>query len=161
MASQPERWLTTDEQRAWRAFLDATRLLFDSLDEVLQRTHGMSHADYELLARLSEAEGRRMRMSALADKAFVSRSRLSHAVARLEALGWVERRTHPLDGRGTLAVLTDRGMHVLRSAAPVHVDSVRERLFDPLDERQTKQLEAIADAIQAGLRRCGGGRHCR
>ena len=85
------RWLNHDEQRAWRAFLNANRLLFEAIDQQLQREAEIPHAYYEILVRLSEAPGRRLRMSELADASKYSRSRLSHAVARLEEQGWIRR----------------------------------------------------------------------
>ena len=83
------RWLSAAEQRTWRSWLAADRLLLDRLDRQLQDDAGMSHADYEILVHLSEADGDRMRMSELAERALFSRSRLSHAVSRLERLDWV------------------------------------------------------------------------
>src|SRR5690348_11734002 len=114
-------WLSAEEQRAWRAYLEATMLLFDALDRELQRDARMPHAYYEILVRLSEAEGRTLRMSELADRTRSSRSRLSHAVARLEERGWVVRRECADDRRGQLAQLTDEGFAVLAEAAPGHV----------------------------------------
>src|SRR3954469_21006049 len=103
------RWLDPDEQRTWRAFLGATQLLFDQLDRELQRDAGMPHAYYEILVVLSEAPDRSLRMSELATRTRSSRSRLSHAVAKLEDAGWVQRRDSPGDKRGQLAELTERG----------------------------------------------------
>src|SRR5688500_3721430 len=103
------RWLDQEQQRTWRAFLGALSHLQSGLDAQLQSEAGMPHAYYELLVRLSEAPDRMLRMSALADAANVSRSRLSHAVAQLEARGWVRRQACPEDRRGALAVLTDEG----------------------------------------------------
>src|SRR5258708_21489009 len=97
------RWLTADEQRAWRAYLEATTLLFDTLDRQLQADSGMPHGYYEILVRLSEAEGRSMRMSELADRTRSSRSRLSHAVSRLEERGWIRRAECASDPRGPVA----------------------------------------------------------
>src|SRR6478735_11122293 len=101
------RWLDNDEQATWRAFLTAQRLLFDRLERQLQRDAGLPHAYYEILVRLSEAPDRRLRMSALADRSQSSRSRLSHAVARLEENGWVRRESCADDKRGQVAFLTD------------------------------------------------------
>src|ERR1700722_20690553 len=84
-------WLTAEEQQAWRAFLSASRRLFTEMDGYLQHVAGIPHAYYEILVRLSEAPGRELRMTQLADASSSSKSRLSHAVARLEARGWVER----------------------------------------------------------------------
>lgn len=141
------RWLTTDEQRAWRAFLAATHVLFDELDRELQRDAGIPHTYYEILVRLSESDNRTLRMSELADRASYSRSRLSHAVARLESLGWVRRAEFPGDRRGQMAELTDEGFAALAAAAPGHVEAVRTMLFDPLTPAQVEQLRAISEAV--------------
>lgn len=145
------RWLDAEEQGAWRALLEATVLLFDALDRQLQRDADMPHGYYEILVRLSEAEGRTLRMSELADATRSSRSRLSHAIARLEERGWVERVECLTDRRGQLAHLTDRGFEVLRDAAPGHVAAVREAVIDRLAPEQVGQLRAIAEAIRTGL----------
>ncbi len=145
------RWLSASEQQAWRAYLEATTLLFDALDRQLQRDAGIPHAYYEILVRLSEADGRSMRMSELADATRSSRSRLSHAVARLEERGWLERVECETDKRGQVAVLTDRGFAALEDAAPGHVDAVRKHVIDQLTPQQITQLEQIGDAIVAAL----------
>ncbi|HZD37644.1 MAG TPA: MarR family transcriptional regulator, partial [Actinomycetes bacterium] len=145
------RWLDPDEQRAWRAFLGASQLLFERLERQLQRDAGLSHADYEILARLSQAGGQRLRMSELASCTLFSRSRLSHAVARLEREGMVRRQRCPSDGRGTFAVLTPRGRNVLTGAAPAHVEEVRRQVFDHLTPAQVHELRRISDAIRSRL----------
>ena len=145
------RWLNVDEQHAWRAFLTATRLLFDQLDRELQHDAGMPHAYYEILVRLSEAPDRTIRMSELANRSQSSRSRLSHAVARLEEMGWVRRDTCDTDRRGSFAVLTDKGFAALAAAAPGHVEGVRTHLLDQLTPEQVEQLRTISEAIVAHL----------
>lgn len=145
------RWLDPDEQRTWRAFLAASRALMDTLDRELQRDAGMPHAYYEILVRLSEAPGRQLRMSELADGTGSSRSRLSHAAARLEAAGWVRREDCPTDRRGQVAVLTDDGFAVLAAAAPGHVEGVRRHLFDALSPAQVDQLRRISETLAAHL----------
>jgi DNA-binding MarR family transcriptional regulator len=147
------RWLSDDEQRAWRAYLEATVLLFDALDRQLQRDARIPHTYYEILVRLSEAEGRSLRMSELAERTRSSRSRLSHAVARLEERGWVVRRDCPEDRRGQLAELTEDGLDVLAGAAPGHVEAVREHLIDRLTPEQLRSLTEIGEAVVAGLSR--------
>ncbi|GAA1866771.1 MarR family transcriptional regulator [Asanoa iriomotensis] len=144
------RWLDDQEQAAWRAFLGATRALMDALDRELQHEAGMPHAYYEILVRLSEAPEHMMRMSELADACGSSRSRLSHAVARLEESGWVRRQDCPTDRRGQLAVLTEEGYRVLVEAAPGHVEGVRRHLFDRLTKDQVAELHRISDAILKG-----------
>lgn len=145
------RWLSRDEQRVWRAFLEANRLLADELERQMQRDAGMPHAYYEVLVRLSESEGRALRMSELADCSRYSRSRLSHAVGRLEEAGWVRRRACSTDARGAVAVLTDEGFAALEAAAPGHVEAVRRHLFDPLTPAQVRQLGDISRAVRDHL----------
>jgi DNA-binding MarR family transcriptional regulator len=141
------RWLNADEQRSWRAYIDANRLINAALDRQLQRDSGMPHTYFEILVRLSEPDGRAMRMSQLADESGSSRSRLSHAVARLEERGWVRREACPTDGRGALAVLTDDGMAALADAAPGHVEQVRRTVLDRLSAEQVKHLGEICRAV--------------
>jgi len=145
------RWLDEEEQAAWRAFLAATQRLMEQLDRELQAGAGLPHAYYEILVRLSEAPGRAMRMSDLADRCQSSRSRLSHAVARLEEQGRVRREAVPSDRRGAVAVLTDAGFAALEAAAPVHVGSVRRHLFDRLTPDQVAALAEISRAIAGPL----------
>jgi DNA-binding MarR family transcriptional regulator len=145
------RWLSDDEQRVWREFNAATRMLSAHLEGQLQHDSGMPHTYYEVLVALSEAPGRRLRMSELADARQASRSRLSHAVARLEANGWVRREACPTDKRGAWAVLTDAGFAALEAAAPGHVEAVRESLFDPLTPEQVTALGEISAAIRRQL----------
>jgi DNA-binding MarR family transcriptional regulator len=147
-ATEP-RWLTDSEQRAWRAYLESSKILFDALDRQLQREADMPHAYFEILVRLSETEGWALRMSELATQTGSSRSRLSHAVARLEERGWVEREDCLTDRRGQIAKLTDAGYEVLRGAAPGHVGAVRNYLIEALDDEQLGQLTTIGEAIIA------------
>ena len=147
------RWLTAEEQRAWRSFMAGCRALFTAVDAQLQRDAGMPLAYYEILVRLSEAPGRALRMSQLAEAASASKSRASHAVARLEERGWVRRVDCPTDRRGQVAELTDEGYAVLAASAPGHVEQVRTSLFDGLTPDQVAQLRAIGDVMAAA---CGG-----
>jgi len=145
-----QRWLDDEQQRTWRAWLTVSELLPRALDTQLQRDAGLTHAAYVVLAMLSESPSRSRRMSDLARRANQSQSRLSHTVARLEERGWVRRERSAEDGRGNLAVLTDAGWDVVRSAAPGHVDAVREAMFEPLTAEQTRLL---GDALQAIVER--------
>jgi len=143
------RWLSAEEQQAWRAFLTACQTLFSALDAQLQRDAGLPHGYYEILVRLSESPGRALRMSQLAEASTSSKSRLSHAVARLEERGWIERMSCPTDRRGQIARLTDEGMAALAAAAPGHVAQVRRSVIDQLSPEQIGQLRAISDSIAA------------
>ena len=152
------RWLSDEEQCAWRAFLAAIQLLTDELDRELQRDADMPHTYYEILVALSEAPDRALRMSQLAERCWSSRSRLSHAVSRLEEAGWVRREACPTDKRGALAVLTDQGFSALEAAAPGHVEAVRRAVFDVLTPDQVRQLGEISATIRDGLVRGDGPR---
>jgi DNA-binding MarR family transcriptional regulator len=143
----PARWLDDEERAVWLDWIFTTRLLWEELERDLQRDAGLSFGYYEVLVMLSEAPERRLRMSELADATQSSRSRLSHAITRLEAAGWVRRESCPTDRRGALAVLTDEGFAALEAAAPDHVESVRAHLFDQLSPTQQQQLREICDAL--------------
>ncbi len=145
------RWLSPAEQHAWRAYLQAVQHLQAQLDHDLERDTGMPLAYYQILAMLSEAPDRTLRMTDLAAVTWSSRSRLSHAVDRLEERGWVQRVSCPSDKRGAFAVLTDAGFAVLTAAAPRHVASVRRHLFDRLTPEQVTQLDAISARIASSL----------
>ncbi len=145
------RWLTDEEQSVWRSYLHATTLMEDHLDRQLQRDAGMPHIYYGLLVQLSRAPRRRKRMTALARDAKITRSRLSHAVARLEKNGWVRREDCPSDKRGQNAVLTDEGFDVLARSAPGHVAAVRQVMFSRLTPEQVRSLGEIMQVIAGGL----------
>jgi DNA-binding MarR family transcriptional regulator len=144
-------WLSLDEQRAWRAWLSASRLLTDRLNRDLQEQQGLTVADYEILVWLSEAPERRMRMSELAERTLSSRSRLSHQIDRMERAGLVARYECTQDRRGSFAGLTDEGWTTLVAAAPSHVDSVREHLVDALTAEEFRALGAACQKISDRL----------
>ncbi|GGS89055.1 MarR family winged helix-turn-helix transcriptional regulator [Streptomyces chromofuscus] len=145
------RWLTPQEQRAWRAYMGATLLLEDALDRQLQQEAGMAHMYYSILANLSEAPERRLRMTDLAERLKITRSRLTYAVTRLEKDGLVRREECHWDKRGSVAALTDEGMATVERVAPGHVETVRAALFDHLTPHQVKQLEEIFTGIAQAL----------
>jgi DNA-binding MarR family transcriptional regulator len=143
-------WLDRAEMEAWLPLAGLIIRLPAALDAQLQRDAGMSHFEFAVLARLSEAPGRTLRMSTLAAFAYGSLSRLSHVTKRLEAKGWVYREPCPDDGRYTNAVLTDEGFAKLAEAAPGHVEIVRSLVIDALSD---EQLRHVADAARVVLDR--------
>ncbi|WP_020577529.1 MarR family winged helix-turn-helix transcriptional regulator [Actinopolymorpha alba] len=145
------RWLDATEQEAWRAYLDTTRLLIQTLGRQLETDAGISFTDYELLVHLSEAPERRMRMRDLADATLATRSGVTRAVTRLERAGWVRRVECEDDRRGMHAELTDAGMAKLEKAAPGHVAAVREQMFDLLSSREVEQLHALCARMRKHL----------
>ena len=158
MTADETRWLTEEEQQAWRAFLTACQTLFTTVEAQLLRDSGIPHGYYEILVRLSEAPGRALRMTQLAEASTSSKSRLSHAVARLEERGWVKRTDCPTDRRGQIAQLTDEGFAALAAAAPGHVEQIRRSLIDVLAPDQIEHLREISAAIIAAG--SGGSQAC-
>ncbi len=145
------RWLDDDEQRVWRAYLAVSRKLFSAIDRQMQDESGMPQTYYIILAMLSEAPNRSLRMSELADIVSSSPSRLSHAVDRLEERGWVRRERDPADRRGNRTVLTDEGWGVVQQSAPGHVRTVRTHLFDLVEPDELAVLDAVFTRVQAHL----------
>ena len=141
--TDPPRWLTDEEQRAWRAYIRLAQLLMRQLDRDLH-PFGLSMHDYEILVELSEAPRHRLRMTELADRTAQSRSRLSHQINRMETRDLVSREGCEGDKRGTFAVLTDEGVAAIRRVAPDHVEHVRRHFIDRLTPRQ---LEEVTDAF--------------
>ena len=141
------QWLNDDEQAAWRRLVAVVELLPGVLDSQLRRDAELTHFEYSVLAMLSEAPQRTLRMTALAAQTSATLPRLSHVVQRLEGRGLVERFPCPQDGRATNARLTPNGWGKVRGAAPGHVAQVRRRVIDALTPEQVTQLTAITDAI--------------
>ena len=146
------RWLTDDQQLAWRAWIAASLLLPDRLSRDLQDEAGISLADYEILVHLSESPQRRVRMSELADLTLSSRSRLSHQIDRLSDAGLVDRQPCSEDRRGAFAVLTQDGYDFLVTTAPAHVASVRAHLVDVLTPEEFDVLGRICTKVADRLR---------
>jgi DNA-binding MarR family transcriptional regulator len=144
---QEPRWLDADERQAFLALGSVLIRLPAALDAQLQRDAGISHFEFAVMAGLSEAPGRTLRMSVLAMLTEGSLPRISQVVGRLEKRGWVRRTPDPADGRYTLAILTDEGWAKAAAAAPGHVAEVRRLIFDPLTKAQTRQLREIGRRI--------------
>ena len=147
-------WDSEDEAQTFRAFLLATHLLLDRLDRELQRNAEMPLAYFQILACLSEAPERALRMSDLAAHLHASKSRLSHAAARLEERGWVQRLSCPSDKRGAFAVLTDHGARALEAASPGLAQCAHQHLFAQLTQAQLRELRALSETLAAHL--CSG-----
>ena len=141
------RWLDDRQQHAWRRLAAVILKLPSELEHQLQTDAGLSHFEYWVLALLSEAPDRSLRLSQLADQANSSLSRLSHGITRLEKRGWVTRQPCPDDRRATLAVLTDDGWDQIVAAAPGHVDAVQRFVFDGLTHDDVDELARLCDAI--------------
>ncbi|MFD9114280.1 MarR family winged helix-turn-helix transcriptional regulator [Streptomyces bottropensis] len=148
------RWLDEQEKRAWTAFTTAHALLYRRLEQRLKQDFGLSGLQYEILARLSDAPNRELRMAELAGALVNSKSGLTYQIGQMEKSGLVRRRSCPSDDRAVFAVLTDKGMALLERAAPDHVEMVRELLIDVLTPDQVK---ALADGLGEASRRMAAG----
>lgn len=145
------QWLTPQERQAWLALVFTSTVLPATFDSQLLREGKLSLFSYNVLAMLSEAEGRTLPMSELAARTSSSLSRLSHVVRKLEDRGWVERKPSAMDARVTTACLTDDGMSTIESMAPGHVSTVRALIFDGLDEQDVADLERVGKKIVGRL----------
>ena len=143
------RWLSDHEQRAWRKLAALMSVVPPALDGQLQRDAGLTMFGYWVLAMLSEAPGRQLRMSHLAQQSNASASRVSHVVSRLEQQGFVARRKAEDDARGSIAELTEDGMTKVVASAPGHVEKVRSLIMDGLGPAQVELLDELCTALLA------------
>jgi DNA-binding MarR family transcriptional regulator len=141
------RWLSKDEQHAWRGLLQMTAQLDAQVNRQLQDASGLSKADYYVLAPLSEAPDGRLRLFEVAQALHWEQSRLSHHLARMQKRGLVEREECLSDRRGAFVVLTDVGRAAIETAAPAHVEAVRQLMFDGLTRDQVRALAEISDQV--------------
>ncbi|MET8760798.1 MarR family transcriptional regulator [Lentzea sp. NPDC004782] len=141
------RWLSAEERDAWHHFVQAYHLLERQIEQQLQRDAGLSHAQYNVLAVLSEQPGNRMRMTELARRVVVSKSSLTYQIGKLEKSGLVRREPHESDERGIVAVLTDAGKELLNATAPGHVETVRAYLIDLFTPGQLAQLGSFMQVV--------------
>jgi len=147
------KWLSENEERAWRAYRRMQTVLPAQLAHDLGRDSGLSDPDYDVLSTLSEQTGHRWQLRDLAARMLWSRSRLSHHIARMEQRGLVERESDPDDRRGCMIALTAHGMHTLQEAAPHHVASVRKHFLDLLTETELATLARMAERVVDRLSR--------
>jgi DNA-binding MarR family transcriptional regulator len=150
-----ERWLTADEQRAWRAYLRAGSLLTARLNRLLQADCGLSLPEYEVLVQLSEAPRDKLRPFQLGLALDWEQSRLSHMLSRMSRRGFVVKQDCAGDRRGAEVVLTAAGRAALESAAPGHVAAVRRLVFDQMDSEKAAVFGQVFEAILAGLEDSG------
>lgn len=141
------RWLTEEEQRAWRGLLRMTSQLNARMNRQLLQDYGVSLADYDVLVVLSEAPESRLRVFEVADALAWEQSRVSHQLARMQRRGLVAREGCASDARGAFAVLTEAGRAAIERAAPAHVETVRQLVFDGLTHDQLVALTEITTGV--------------
>jgi len=144
------RWLDQAEMTAWLRLIAVAERLPGVLDSQLRRDSGMTHFEYQVLAMLSDAPERTLRMTLLGLQTNATLPRLSHVVRRLEGQGYVERSVAPEDRRAINARLTEAGFDAIVAASPGHLATVRENVLDPLSPMQ---VAALSDALGAILSR--------
>lgn len=145
------QWLTADQVREWASLMGLAMMLPARLDAQLSRDAGLNSFEYHVLVELVEAPERRRAMSELALYAHGSLSRLSHAVSRLEAAGWLQRHSRRGAGRRTEVELTDAGMAKLQQSAPGHVREARRLVVDVLSDAELACLGHAARRIVAAI----------
>jgi DNA-binding MarR family transcriptional regulator len=136
------RW-SGEHADAWLGLLQTYRRLTRELETELERRHGISLSGLELLGRLAAADGRRLRLSALADGTGLSLSRVSRIVDGFERRGLVERVACSEDARGTYAHLTDDGLRSAGEAQASHVEDVQRRFFARLAPDELRVLARV------------------
>ena len=144
-------WLDENERAAWVRLVAVMELLPGVLDSHLRRDADLMHFEYFVLAMLSEAPDRTLRMTTLAQLTNATLPRLSHVIRRLEDRGLVERFPCPKDRRATNARLSPAGWDAVAAAAPGHVETVRHFVLDPLTPTQLKALRDVTDALLTRL----------
>lgn len=144
-----KRWLTDEEQQAWRAYIAMQHSLSRHLHRHLQREFGLSDSDFEILVTLSEARDMRMRAYELGEATQWEKSRLSHHLTRMEQRGLVCRELG--EGRYPTVVLTDTGLATLKSSAPANARRVRELFIDVIGADRLAVLREIADDVVAAV----------
>ena len=145
------RWLDEHQQRAWRSYLAMNAQLNARLHRQLQADSGLSLADFAVLVQLTDSPDERVRVLELAQALQWEKSRLSHHLARMQRRGLIARQDCPEDARGTFIVLTPPGRKAIEDAAPRHVDTVRDLVFDQLTPDQVDTLHTIAKQVLARL----------
>ena len=146
MPSEPN-WLDQREDRAWRAFVHAHHRLSVRLNQLLVQDSGLTKADYEILAVLSEHPTGRVPARELCASLQWEKSRLSHQVKHLQEQGLVTREPNPADGRSSLMCLLPAGRAAMEQAAPQHVRAVRRHFIDLLTPAELDMLAALHERV--------------
>ncbi|MEV4682815.1 MarR family winged helix-turn-helix transcriptional regulator [Streptomyces kurssanovii] len=144
-------WLTEQQQHVWRSWLRVNTELPTALHRQLQADSELSLPDYDVLVQLTDTPEARVRVQDLARALRWERSRLSHHIKRMENRGLVRREEVPDDGRGAYVVLTAEGRATIEQAAPAHVRTVRNLIFDAVGADDLAALGTVLDKVLARL----------
>ncbi|WP_028801094.1 MarR family winged helix-turn-helix transcriptional regulator [Streptomyces sp. 142MFCol3.1] len=141
------RWLTPEEQHAWRCFVRLQETLRARLSRLLQTESNISEADFAVLVELTDAPDGRQRVLDLARALEWEKSRISHQISRMAKRGLVIRQECVEDGRGAFAVITDAGRAMIEAAAPLHVEAVRTLFLDHVTPAELRVLAQISERV--------------
>jgi DNA-binding MarR family transcriptional regulator len=141
------RWLTTDEQHAWRSFVRLHEKLGGRLGRLLQSDSKLSTADFQVLVHLTDVPEGRQRFLDLSHALEWEKSRVSHHIARMAKRGLVTREESPEDGRGAFVVITPAGREAIEAAAPLHVEAVRSLFLDHVTPAELTTLARISERV--------------
>lgn len=144
------KWLDPEEMKAWRLYITTSVDLMRALEDDV-RPFGLTMGDYQLLAMISEAPDRRLRMCDLADQLRLSRSGLTRRMDGVLSNAWVARVQDETDRRVAYAELTTKGWNLLRQVAPIHLKSVRRLMIDHLTRAEVKAIGSAFEKISRGL----------
>ena len=136
--SEPN-WLTPDEMRAWRMFISTSGDLLKAIEADLAPFR-LDLGDYQLLAILSESPNQQLRLCDLAEMLQLSRGGLTRRMEGVISAKLVSRMRAENDKRVAFAVLTSKGLALLKRAAPIHLGSVRRMMIDQLTSGEIKAI---------------------
>jgi DNA-binding MarR family transcriptional regulator len=142
------RWLSDQEGQAWRGLMIMQDSLSEFVERQLRHRFGMSSADYQVLAHLSESPGGRLRPYELGNLLRWDKSRLSQHLGRMQNRDLVKRERCPTDLRGAVITITRRGEDLIRTAAPQHVADVRDVIIDHLSPEELQTLITISEKVR-------------
>jgi DNA-binding MarR family transcriptional regulator len=145
------RWLTPEEQCAWRGFVRLHERLGGRLARLLQTESNMSSADFAVLVKLTDTPDGRQRFLDLTRSVEWEKSRMSHHLGRMEKRGLVVREECPEDGRGAFVAITEAGRAAIEATAPRHVEAVRALFLDHVTPAELRTLAQISERVVAKL----------
>jgi len=149
---KPKRRLSESEVRAWEAFVRAYAATSHALERASETRGGLPLGEHFLLVQIARGSEWGSRPSELAERSLLTKSGVTRALDRLERDGLIERRVCPTDKRGWLVLLTTKGRHLLRRAAPSHIRAIAKHFAEQLTEQELKLLTPALERIAASSR---------
>lgn len=132
------------------ARLARLRQALGSRTEAVFAAHGLSGADFAVLATIVRTGGEPISQRRLGGELNLTPGTVSVRVDRLVRDGLVVRRPDPADGRGQLVGLTDAGRDRFESCAPEHLANAR-LLTSGLTEPEFDELSRLLARLLVSL----------